>query len=481
MSRKPYKDKHRSSSFSNSIVWPKEDERTSPIIEFDFSSMISELNQALKEKDASLLEAEEITADLEVRLNVSEDGCRKLLEQIESLQIQLEEKKSALEHSMQENDILRENLYELESKADALENATIEKDTNLQQLERNLHLWQEESEALQRSRARTCNLIEQAKQDNEVLSVEVENTKRNSIFVHQEAVKLSEELRKAKRKIESLTKSNEMLELQVKEIENLKDSCEEENQYMRSELTTLKSMVENKTFELIDAERELETLREQVGGDWQEDLAIGILEQTEDFDAVRARKTSISVLEAGNMETSRRNSIDDDALRGEGERLEDQNLLVMLHQSGHYVERQLAVDEKRSESENDEGLELSLHESADENAQDEVDTRRNLTMKRDASSANKDMLIVFLYLTAAAVKLQYSDVDIKTAELIHLGQDLPFWEVYPFFVRVIESLKAKNAGLEQTTERKSTSKISGLFSWRKRKERKKKERFNTYV
>jgi len=487
------RNKLRSSSFSNSIVWPKEDDLTNPPMQFDFSDMISELNHALKEKDTFLSQAEEYAAELEQRLRESETGCRKLLEQVERLQIQVEDKATSLEHSRQENYVLRENLNELESRAYELENATIAKDSNLQQLERNLHLYQEESEALKRTRAATSSLIKKAQLDNEVLSEEVEITKRDSIVVQQEAVKLSKELRWANRKIESLATSNEKWEQRAKEIEKLNDRSEEENHHMRSELIRLRSMVETKTFELIDAQRELESLRERLGESLKGNQAF-VLEQPEDLDGRGSRGASISsmdqptrkmttsVTDTENMQTLRRDSVDCNIpreARESGDSLQNQSLLVLLQQSEDCEEGEFVGDEKRCDSENDDILELSS-QNADENNTEGAYRKRSSALKRDAAAANKDMLVVFLYLTAAAVKLQYSNVDIKTAELIEVGQDIPFWELYPFFVRVIKSLQEKNAAVAQSEERKSILKISGLFSWRK-KERKKRGPVSAFV
>jgi len=505
MSGKPYMEKRRSISTSSFCMFEKEDAEQGPIMDFDFSSMISELNLAIQEKEASLLAAAEENAELEMRLRESEIGRENLIEQGERLHMQLEEKTTSLQLSMRENELLRENLYELQTRANALEDATIQKNASLEQLEANLHLYQEESEALKRSREVTCSLIEKAEQDKLLLSEEVESTKRMSFYNQQESAKLSaklgEDLRKSQRKLKSLSKTNKRLELEAEEAQKHRHSYMEENMQMQEQISTLRSIVENKTFELIDAQRELASLREQIDKGWQENQAFGILQQIEDVDLERRHTnvTNVSNLsgeveptektsdnEIDYVETARRNSIGEIA-PGEPESIENNNLLFMLHQSEDYEEPGLTEgpsDDNRSEShdlemENDE--EMGWQESADDNKQNEVDMPIISTSKNDAITANKQMLVVFLYLTAAAVKLQYSDVDIKTAELIHLGQDMAFWELYPFFESVIKTLKAKDAGVEMKNatmeqnneglgkERKSKSKIS---AWFKRNERK---------
>jgi len=484
---KPFTEKMRSRSIGNGFLLEADDIGQGPMMDFDFSSMISELNMAIQEKDAALLAAEQVTTDLELRLGESQIGCRELLEQVECLQMQVEEKTVALEQSMQQNELLRENLYELQNRANALEDATAEKDSSLRNLEENLHHYQEESEALKRRRAVTCDLMEQAKQKELVLTEEVEITKRTSFYVQQQASKLSEELKKAERRINSLLKTNQRLEQEANEAGNFREGCIAENQELREKVSTLKSMVENKTFELIESQRELASLREQTGEGWQENHAFGILEQEEDHDSVNAKNVENKTVENEGipdtpskspemLETQKRDSYDETDLREAKESLENQSLLFMLHEAEDDEETQSAaegeVDEKISESgelelEDDE----DLGSSEDDNLHDEAGVAGNSTSKRNKLAANKDMLIVFLYLTAAAVKCQYSDVpDLKTAELIHLGQDVPFWELYPFFISVIESLKMKNASVEQRREIKSTSKIGGLFSWRKSRE-----------
>jgi len=449
-------------------------------MDFDFSSMISELNMAIQEKDASLLAAEQVRADLELRLGESQIGCSKLIEQVECLQVQVEQKSIALEHSMRQNELLRENLYELQNRANALQDATLEKDTSLRNLEENLHHYQEESEALKRSRAVTCDLMEQAKQETLVLTEEFEITKRTSLYVQEEASKLSEELKKAQRRIKSLWKTNQRLENEASEAEKFREGCMQENQEMREQVCTLKSMVENKTFELIDSQRELASLREQMGG-WQEDNVFDIIEQADDRAPGEQNTVEKKSVEdegifdtpsksAGMLETAKRDSFDETDLDEIKESLEKQSLLFMLHQEDEEETQSTGEgDEKTSveghlELEDDEGLDSCT----DDNVHDDVDVAGNATSKRIKVATNKEHLVVFLYLTAAAVKCQYSDVDLKTAELIHLGQDVPFWELYPFFISVIESLKMKNASVEQREETKSTSKIGGLFRWKKR-------------
>jgi len=452
-----------------------------PMMDFDFSSMISELHMAIQEKDTALLSAEQFN--------------RKLIEQVERLQMQLVEKTSALEHTVQQNALLRENIYELQNRADALEDATMEKDSNLQQLEMNLHHYQEESEALKRNRAATSDIIEQARRVEKDLSIEVANTKRNSIFVQQEAVKLSQDLKKAHRQIESMAKANERLEQRAKEAERFKESCEEENWHIRNELNSLKSMIESKTFELIDAQRELVSLREQIGDDRQEDHAFGLLETIEDSDTTRKNTSSNSNSDVDDntenklekkvkdVESLKRDSFDeaDDETRKsiQEENFQEENLLVMLRGTDDYEEAQLEADgeEKGSDSE---GVELvtdeyfTAQDCAYENKQDDIEVPRVSVTKRDAQKANKDMLVVFLYLTAAAVKYQHSEVEIKTAELIILGQGMPFWELYPFFMSVFETLKVKNEGVANNEERKS-SKLGSWFGWMKRKRKVKSE------
>jgi hypothetical protein len=484
----------RSISTSSVYMYEKEDVDHGPMMDFDFSSMISELNLALQEKDAHLLAATQDNAELEIRLRESEIARQSLIEQSERLQIHLEEKTASLQHSLRENDLLRENLYELQTRANELEDVTLEKTTSLERLEKNLHHYEEESEALKRSRAVTCSLIEKAELDKRLLSEEVRNTKRTSFYVQQESVKLGEDLKKSERKLKSLTKTNKRLELQAEEAEKVRQSFMEENLQLREQLSNYKSMVENKTFELIDAQRELVSLREQIDScqenqgfgilqeidevdserrdtivsdvseGWQENQAFGILRQIEDSEM--GRKNTNVTNQSGEVEptektlangteyeeTAGRNSIGEIAPGEPRESIENNNLLFMLHQSEDYEEPGLTEggsDHNRSESQDLEvrNDEMGWPEIAEDNKHDETMPRISTT-KRDVYTANKDMLVVFLYLTAAAVKFQYGEVDIKTADLIHLGQDMAFWELYPFFVSVIESLKEKNAGIE---------------------------------
>merc|ERR1719474_2637917 len=127
-------------------------------------------------------------------------------------------------------------------------------------------------------------------------------------------------------------------------------------------------MIESKTFELIDAQRELVSLREQVGDDRQEDHAFGLLETIEDSDTTRKNTSSNSNSDVDDntekrsetkdkdVKIRKRNSFDE-AEAETRESIQEESLLVMLSRTDDYEDAQLEGDgeEKGSDSE---GVEL---------------------------------------------------------------------------------------------------------------------------
>jgi len=471
-----------------------------PLMDFDFSVMVSEINLALQEKEASLSKAEEIIVELQQRLSQSEESCKNLWDQKESIQVELEKSTMALERSLQQNNLLRENFFELQNHTCALEDSTMAKDNNLQQLERNLHHYQEESEALKRNKAATSFFIEQTKREKKSLSFEVQNSMQKSMSIQREAHKLSDALRKAHSQLNSLTKDHDRLEFSLKEFKQIAEKYKEENEHIRLEMSSLKLLVENKTFELIDAQRELVSLREIVSSNQAVDC--GVVEKIAYMSHRNSRSSGRSSqsekqVRKWSVQLSQYDSENGNRLVGKvvGSRSpkisvsdslhsfesENENLLVMLHNTNDYDEarRSQSGDDKKSDNDIEEQTieqvdNIFTLRSVCENEikhENKNEPRISVT-KSNIRSSNRDMLIVYLYLTAAAVKYQYSDVDMQIADLIQLGKDMPFWELYPYFIHVFESLQLKNDGVSINSvnrlaeERKSNkSKLGSWFSW----------------
>jgi len=476
------------SSLPNSYTVPRADGRESHL-DFDFSLIISEMNATLQERDASLAHAEDSLVAMQQRLNESESDFKKLLDVNERMQLELTEKIRVLEHSQQQNALLQENLFELQNRTCALEDATMVKDCTLHELEMNLQLFEEESKALKRDRDETSSFIEQTVREQKSLSIEVKNTKRTSILVQQEAVKLDEELQKAHRQIKSLLFTNAQLELCVKKAEQLAERYKEEREIAKSEVSSLKLLVENKTFELMHVQREIVSLREVVSGKKNDGNSCGNscrrIERIEYIsDRERRYTDQSSYSEKLGRRISEVTSQNDDWLikltnsSNVSYESENDNLLVMLRKGGYNYESLSvisSVEKIESEKGGDEEVDLvddifdvgqvPEHKSK----QQSVEAQKFLPKKPDVDVANRDMLVVYLYLTVASVKCQYSEIDLKTADLIQLGKDMPFWELYPFFVSVFESLAIKekrdsnSSKIGRTGERRLNGSKLGRF------------------
>jgi len=243
----------------------------------------------------------------------------------------------------------------------------------------------------------------------------------------------------------------------LKNVTEICSDCQQENAHIRGEIQSLKAMYENKTFELIDAQRELESLRQMVGDRRDVDAAFGQLPS-----GLHGSREQHEPSDDGSTVTpftaSPQRSISSNDSKGK-------NLLVMMNEVS-----MLEQENKTSGSEAEE----EYYGDGDLSRTSEPEVEKYVS--NPWIDSKKDMLVVYLYLTAAAVKCKYPDIEIRNWELVQLGQDMPFWELYPFFQHLFEGLRMKeksvsgtNSRRRKTRKRQKHSKAGGWFSWMKGK------------
>merc|ERR1719233_2190766 len=95
-----------------------------------------------------------------------------------------------------------------------------------------------------------------------------------------------------------------------------------------------------------------------------------------------------------------------------------------------------------------------------------VDEHVELSMSDEKKPFKMDILDVYAHLTAAAVKTNYPDIDFPKDDLIRLGNNMPFWELHPYYTHIFESVKEKN----NTKRRSTSSRTGGWLRWMRKRE-----------
>lgn len=414
----------------------------SSVQRINFARLLTELHDEIQEKDAAIKAAEQFHYELGEKLDMMETERIRLTSQLEKSQ-------SELQSSREENEHLRITIEDLEESVSALQNVTHEKEESLGQMAKDLHYFESETEAYRFNQGRSNSLLLQVQKEKHKLTVEVANTKRNSIYVKRQAEDMGNQLRLLYQQLKAAENEKTKLTQEIMEVKKVCTEFQQENFHIREEIETLKSMYDHKTFELIDAQRELESLR-AVGNKQEEDGALAHLRlshcESSERDPTRGGPSECSgqITPIGVSPRESPTSVES----------RQKTLLVMMNEVNIFD-----LENKTSESEAEEDYcdgdrqRASEPEVVQYAADPWVDSKN-------------DMLLVYLYLTAAAVKCNYPDVEIKNSYLIQLGQDMPFWRLYPYFDHVFQTLKKKEkCCAENEARRRRDGKNGGWFKW----------------
>jgi len=408
-----------------------------------FTRLISEMHSEIQEKDVALQEAWRLNCELGEKMEKIQTECV-------ILNSQLEKSQSDLESARTESELLRITINDLQGRVNELENVNYERSENLDRMAQNLQFFENETEAYKLHQGRSDEYLLQAHEEKESLTREVERTRQTSIRLTRKADEIEEQHRLVCQDLISAEEEKSKLVKELMEIKEAHHECLEENCHIREEIKNLKSMYENKIFELIDSEKEVESLRRAAEDRQGYDMPYRTYNLSCDSSGLKSvednskRPPSEVLLPIGSPVSV-------------GSRGRETSLLVMMNE---------VFEHKTSASEAEENLGGNLHRTSEPEEEDGY--------SEGFKDSNKDMLLVYMYLTAAAVKSKYPDVDIKNWELIQLGQDMPFWELYPYFDHIFRGLKEKEKSrIRSDWKRKKQTgnkNSGGWFKWMGAKE-----------
>lgn len=406
----------------------------------NFARLISEMHNEIQEKEIALKEAWNLNCELGEKMEKMQTECV-------ILSSQLEKSQSDLESARTESELLRITINDLQGRVKELENVDYERSENLDRMAQNLQYFESETEAYKFHQGKSDEFILQAQEEKESLVLEVERSRQTSIRLTRKADQIEEQHRLVCKHLISAEEEKSKLVKEIMEVKEAHNECQEENCHIREEIKSLKAMYENKIFELIDAEKELESLKraadDRPGYDMHfrsYNLSCGSSAKSVEDNC--KRPSSEVLLPIGSPVSF-------------GSRGRETSLLVMMNE---------VYDHKTSASEAEDNLGGNLQRTSEPEEEDDY--------SEACRNSNKDMLLVYMYLTAAAVKSKYPDVDIKNWELIQLGQDMPFWELYPYFEHIFKGLKEKEKSRIRSDWKlkKQTENSGGWFTWMRGKE-----------
>jgi len=332
-----------------------------------------------------------------------------LMDKIRQMQHQLDQALSKLQFSNDTKDDLTSLLCESEQNVQALQVALGNKEQEVRNLENNINFTTREVGVLRISRRKSHSVINEKQEELNNLKLKLTNSREYSSCYRENVEFLMRNLEKAKHKINELTDS-----LGKKEIS---ECClKTENLKQTEEICKLKDMLQTKLQELNECREELQLLRSKDHKHHrQTQIMINTVNKSDPFSSPQLtntrRSTTIpnffflkSPSECTSPETTKR----------------FENMQSTTFHSRLFL--------SNSSSENI--MPIGYYTS----------TESDTSMSNDVGSmkfASSNNLADYIYLTATAVKYYNPDVDIKISEQIRLGEDQPFWKLFPFFTRIL--------------------------------------------
>jgi len=348
-------------------------------------------------------------SELQNRLDKLELENRKLAFHVEELQVELDVQTFKLKMAKEENSILRQSNNELEVDVKHFKKVVRDSQTIMEQ-----HICDHEFESKTLLRVRDEDLETINHAHNQLcISKQTQDSLKNHIEkleIHIQALA-----------VDTTKKINASQKAHIAETNQLKD----ENQELKREIRDLKL----KNLELNrDVAGLVMLLKEKMQevGDMENVLELN-------WENGLSRKT-IRIEDNTTCQSSRSSSIWPAA-----HRLMSDNWCYLYQDSANITA-----------SSEDEKFEIAA--SAFGNQSAELIQSQRLT--------KEVMLKVYIYLTAAAVKYKFPDIKIENSHLVQLGENIPFWELYAFFTRYLNSLRYK-----ESPERKSRTEKKRWFSW----------------
>jgi len=368
--------------------------------------------------DVSLKAAKEVNSMLGEQVQVLQEEQEKLLGRISELEITVSELNNSvlynileLKTAKKENEVIRCSLEETLQEAQALRVELETKTQKLKFMETHAENINNQSDFYKRVRADSHLLLQKKMEENTLLKVEVSNRRRISSIEQEESQHLASDLFNAQTQIKILTKR-----LQGKE-DSLK-ALQEKITRLAKEVTLAKSALESKVIELSDTKQEVEFLRSR-----KEDTSPGSVFQVHKIDRMSRSED----------ERSSHTLFVPPGRRSDPQ----QNLFVMLQNLSR-------------------ASDMFASNTLDDVKQEEAN---------DTNEQKIDILNVYAHLTAAAVKTNYPDIDFPNSDLVRMGENLPFWELYPYYTHFFDTMKE-----EKRKQSSSNRKTGGWFRWMKKGE-----------
>jgi len=422
-------------------------------------------SEDLRARNSSLQAAKEFNSVLGSEVEELQEERLKLLERIGELEEAVSQLNNTVENNMcqlriakEQNDVLRSSLEETEHEAKVLRFDLETKTHNLKLMEDHAKNCITEANLLKRSRTDTVTQLQKNREENTRLKQEVDDSRRISSMEREESQHLANDLVGAEKQIKLLTN-------QLREAQEALQALQKDNVRLEDEISLAQSSLITKTIELNDTKQEVEWLRHPKSDTRRNSNVFEIhgMERVSKGDINRLSRGSTRIGDLSAFQTRRSDF--------------QQNMFFMLQSlrgASNIFSNNSVMEEKEPEI-NEADLQDNFftqgthRESAkwDGQTMRSVDEHVERSMSDEKEPFQMDILDVYAHLTAAAVKTNYPDIDFPKDDLIRLGNNMPFWELHPYYTHIFESMKEKT----KTKRSPTTSRTGGWIRWMRKREK----------
>jgi len=435
---------------------------------------VTRASDDLQPQDFSLKAAKEFNSMLEWQVEELQEEREKLLERIVDLEVtvsqlnnDVEYKTFELKRVKDENEVLRSSLDETELEVNVLRVDLQTKSIDLKVMEDRAKSCSSESDWWKKCKVDTNNELQEKKEENARLKLEVQYSRKLSSQEREESKTLADDLATAQKDITLIT---ERLEEAQESLIALKG----ENIRLVDEITRVNRTLESKIIELSETKQEVELLRARRASDF---YASGIERMPSFYRSDEERRNSTWLDDSG-----RRQSTRSDVQQSMFVMLQNLRRASNMFKANDMLPTNVLEEVKEAETSDDDQQE-EVYSTGTRRESDmldgsytirSVDEYVELTLG-DQKPCRMDILDLYNHLTAAAVRTNYPDIELPINDLIRLGENMPFWELYPYYTHIFESIIEKS-------RMPSNRRTGGWFKWkRKREQSKTSERKGTAV
>jgi len=435
----------------------------------------------LQPRDFSLKAAKEFNSMLVWQVEELQEERKKLLERIVELEVtvsQLNEnvgyKTFELKRVKEVNEVLRCNLDETSQEVQALRVDLKTKSLDLKVMEDHAKNCSNDSDFWKRERRDTNSELQTKKEENDRLKLEVKYSREVSTQDREESKHLANELATAEKEIQRITE-------QLQKAQKSLIVLQEENIRLVGEITYIKTTLECKSIELRETKQEVEYLRSTKV---ETPRASGFYvmnrsgtERTSSFWSDEERRNSTLLGDSGGRQ-SRRSDVQQSMFT----MLQNLRRASNLSKANDILPISVLEEVKEVDTSDEDQQEEDFSRGTNEESEildgsytiRSVDDCVELTLGGQ-KPLKMDILELYNHLTAAAVRTNYPDIDLPIADLIRLGENMPFWQLHPYYTHIFESIIEKS-------RRPCNRRTGGWFKFtRKREQSKTPEPLGTTV